>query len=120
MKVQEKKKKVDVSFKFWAKREIRHFHVVVVRRRQRNVQKKRDARAKLLFCQSQKPIAFCRLFVVVAIVVFFFFFYLFQVKYTQKRKKLHRINKVIKRKEKRKKKQTNSEFTHLHGNTYKY
>ena len=39
------------------KREIRHFHVVVVQRRQRNVQKKRDARAKLLFCQS-KPIGF--------------------------------------------------------------
>ena len=31
------------------KREIRHFHVVVVQWRQRNVQKKRDARAKLLF-----------------------------------------------------------------------
>ena len=39
------------------KREFRHFHVVVGQRRQRNVQKKRDARAKLLFCQS-KPIAF--------------------------------------------------------------
>ena len=39
------------------KREIREFHVEVVQRRQRNVQKKRDARAKLLFCQS-KPIAF--------------------------------------------------------------
>ena len=39
------------------KREIRQFHVEVVQRRQRNVQKKRDARAKLLFCQS-KPIAF--------------------------------------------------------------
>ena len=37
------------------KREIRHFHVVVVQRRQRNVQKKRDAPAKFLFCQS-KPI----------------------------------------------------------------
>ena len=32
-----------------AKREFRHFHVVVARRRQQNVQKKRDARAKLLF-----------------------------------------------------------------------
>ena len=39
------------------KREFRHFHVVVGQRRQRNVQKKRDARAKLLFCLS-KPIAF--------------------------------------------------------------
>ena len=35
------------------KREIRHFHFVVVQRRLRNVQKKRDARAKLLFCQSK-------------------------------------------------------------------
>ena len=34
-------------------REIRHFHVVVLQRRQRNVQKKRDARAKLLFCRSR-------------------------------------------------------------------
>ena len=32
-----------------AKQEFRHFHVVVARRRQQNVQKKRDARAKLLF-----------------------------------------------------------------------
>ena len=31
------------------KREFRHFHVVVVQRQQRNVQKKRDARAKLFF-----------------------------------------------------------------------
>ena len=33
------------------------FHVVVVREQQRNVQKKRDARAEVLFCKS-KPIAF--------------------------------------------------------------
>ena len=40
------------------KSEIGNFQVVVVQRRQRNVQKKqRDARAKLLFCQS-KPTAF--------------------------------------------------------------
>ena len=39
------------------KREIRHFHVVVVQRRLRNVQKKRDALPKLLFCLS-KPIPF--------------------------------------------------------------
>ena len=31
-------------------REIRRFHVSVVQRLLRNVQKKRDARAKLLFC----------------------------------------------------------------------
>ena len=39
------------------KREIRHFHVVVVQRRRRNVQKKHDSWAKLLFYQS-KPTAF--------------------------------------------------------------
>ena len=33
------------------------FHVVVVRGQQRNVQKKGDARAEVLFCKS-KPIAF--------------------------------------------------------------
>ena len=31
-------------------REIRHFHVVVVQRRQRKVQNVRDAGAKLFFC----------------------------------------------------------------------
>ena len=36
---------------------VRKFHVVVVQRRLKNVQKKRDARAKLLFC-CYKPIAF--------------------------------------------------------------
>ena len=35
------------------KREIRKFHVVVVQRRQKKCTKKRDARAKLLFYQSQ-------------------------------------------------------------------
>ena len=35
---------------FAIKHEIRHFHVTVVQKRERNVQKKRDARAKLLFC----------------------------------------------------------------------
>ena len=34
------------------KREIRHFHVVVVHWRQRNIQKRRAARAWLLFCLS--------------------------------------------------------------------
>ena len=41
------------------KREIWHFHVVVVQRRQRNVQKKHDSWVKLLFNQSE-PIAFSR------------------------------------------------------------
>ena len=61
IKVQKKKKKVVVFCSpSSTKREIRTFQVVVVQRRQRNVQKKRDARAKLLFCLS-KPIAFfCR------------------------------------------------------------
>ena len=38
-----------LAFPSSTKREFRHFHVVVVQRRLRNVQKKRDARAKLLF-----------------------------------------------------------------------
>ena len=38
-------------------REIRHFHVVVVQRRLRNVPKRRDAGAKLLFYQF-RPIGF--------------------------------------------------------------
>ena len=42
------------------------------------------------------------------------FFFIASKTHTEKKKKLHRINKVIKRKK------TNSEFTHLHGNTYKY
>ena len=50
IKVQKKKKKAVAVFTSFTKREIRHFHVVVVQWRQRNVQKKRDARAKLLFC----------------------------------------------------------------------
>ena len=38
-------------FTSFTKREIRHFHVVVVQWRQRNsITKKRDTRAKLLFC----------------------------------------------------------------------
>ena len=45
-------------FKSSTKRKMRHFHVVVVYWRQRNFcTKKRDARAKLLFCLSY-PIAF--------------------------------------------------------------
>ena len=39
-------------------------------------------------------------------------FFIIAHKNTQKRKKIHRINKVKKRKK--------SKFTHLHGNTYKY
>ena len=38
-------------------REFRKFHVAVLQRRLRNVQKKRDSRAKWLFCQYN-PIAF--------------------------------------------------------------
>ena len=50
-KVQEKGKgSCCLVFPSSTKREIRHFHVIVVQRRQRNVQKKRDARARLLFC----------------------------------------------------------------------
>ena len=54
--VQEKKKKsCCLLFLSSTKREVRLFHVVVVQRQQKNVQK-RDARAKL-FCLS-KPVAF--------------------------------------------------------------
>ena len=49
------------------KREIRH-RVVVVQRRLRNVPKRRDARAKLLFCQF-RPIGFFAILVAVAVVV---------------------------------------------------
>ena len=42
-----------VLHKTWNK----EVHAVVAQRRQRNTQKRRDARAKLLFCQS-KPVAF--------------------------------------------------------------
>ena len=49
-----------LRFPSLTKPEIRHFHVVVMQWRQRNVQKMRDARAKFLFCYY-KPIAFfCR------------------------------------------------------------
>ena len=41
------------------KREIRHIHVVVVQWRQTNVQKRRDERAELLFCQCNL-LLFCR------------------------------------------------------------
>ena len=40
-------------------REIRHLHVIVMQKRQRNLQKKRDARANLLFCLSNL-LLFCR------------------------------------------------------------
>ena len=53
--VHERKKKIGVL----CSRKIRKFHVVVVQRRQRNVQKKRDISARLLFYQS-KPIVFSR------------------------------------------------------------
>ena len=50
------------------KHEIRHFHVAVAQRRQRNVQKMRDARAKLFLCQS-KPSWFFAVLVAVTVVV---------------------------------------------------
>ena len=40
-------KEKESVFSSSTKREFRNFHVVVVQQRQRNVQKKRDARAKL-------------------------------------------------------------------------
>ena len=56
-------------FKSSTKRKMRHFHVVVVYWRQRNFcTKKRDARAKLLFCLSY-AIAFFAVVVAVVVVV---------------------------------------------------
>ena len=52
-KFRKRKESRVLAFKSFTKREKRHFHVVVVQK----CTKKRDARAKLLFCQS-KPIAF--------------------------------------------------------------
>ena len=46
--------------------EIRKFHVAVVQQRLRNVQKKRDARAKLFFFCQSKPIPFLLFDVAVA------------------------------------------------------
>ena len=49
-----------------------------------------------------------------------FFFFTASKTHTEKNKKLHRINKVIKRKNQKnttqQQQKTNSEFTHLHGN----
>ena len=57
-----KKKKKTLFFVLFTQcikraREVRKFHVSVLQGRLRNAQKKRDARAKLLFCHS-KPIVF--------------------------------------------------------------
>ena len=46
-------------------RQIRKFHVAVVRQRLKNVQKKRDTRGKMFFCQS-KPTFFLLFAVAVA------------------------------------------------------
>ena len=56
-------------FTYSIKREIRHFHVVVVQKRAKKCTEKRDALAKLLFCL--KPIVF---FVVVVVVFLFLTF----------------------------------------------
>ena len=57
IKVQGNKKNCCFVFPASTKREIRHFHVVVVATTAKKCTKKRDARAKLFLCQS-KPIAF--------------------------------------------------------------
>ena len=51
------------------KREIRHFHVVVVQRRAKKCTKRRDARAKFGLLFQSKPIAFFTVLVHVAVVV---------------------------------------------------
>ena len=57
------------------------------------------------------------LFFFFSFCIFFLLFYFIASKtHTEKKQKLHRINKEIKRKKQKQKKQTNSEFTHLHGN----
>ena len=45
----------------------KHFHVVVVQKQQRNVQKKCDARAKLLFCLLNQFYSFYYFDVLVAV-----------------------------------------------------
>ena len=55
-----KKESRCLVFTYSIKREIWHFYVVVLQWLQRNVQKKRDARAELLFCQSWNLLLFCR------------------------------------------------------------
>ena len=59
---------------------------------------------------------FYYLFIFFIFFILFLFFILLQVKHTQKKNKNYTINKVIKTKNKKTNKQTNSEFTHLHGN----
>ena len=51
------------------KREIRHFHVVVVQRRAKKCTKRRDARAKFGLLFQSTPIAFFTVLVHVAVVV---------------------------------------------------
>ena len=51
------------------KREIRHFNFEVVQWRQRNVQKKCDVRAKVLFCRYVPILTYCFLDVLVAVAV---------------------------------------------------
>ena len=53
LKLEKETENFSLVFTSFIKRVIRKFHLVVVQCRQINVQKKRDARAKLLFCQSK-------------------------------------------------------------------
>ena len=50
---------ITLTFPFTSKIEIWSIHVLVVQGRQRNVNKKRDARVELLFC-SFNLLLFCR------------------------------------------------------------
>ena len=64
------KKKIEFRrhlFTYPIKREIRHFHVVVVQKRAKKCTKNRDARARLLFCLL-KPIVFFDVLVAVRVV----------------------------------------------------
>ena len=53
LRLEKETENFSLVFTSFIKRVIRKFHLVVVQCRQINVQKKRDARAKLLFCQSK-------------------------------------------------------------------
>ena len=61
---------------------------------------------KLIFNKTCKATGYCA----VRVTETFFFFFIARETHTEEKKKLHRMNKVIKRKK-------NSEFTHLQDNT---
>ena len=75
-----------------------------------------DSTSKCLLCISLFRLSWNNFFNF--FYLFIIFFFIASKTHTERKQKLHRINKVIKRKNKQKKTTTttNSEFTHLHGN----